>query len=161
MQKTPITSLWNGDRGLLHTCSFLIWILSDVCFHHYYWAGNALSYNRTTQQIISSLNLEPWFHLFKVLSLAFCSQHPMIFTLLWVSLLAQTVKNLPAMQETWVWSLGWEDPLEEGMATHSNILAWRIPKVRGAWQAIVHGVAKSRTQLSNWHFHTSQLLLWW
>ena len=37
------------------------------------------------------------------------------------------VKNLPAMQETWVGSLGWEDPLEEGMATHSSILAWRIP----------------------------------
>ena len=43
------------------------------------------------------------------------------------SLVAQTVKNLPAMQETWVRSLGWEDPLEEGMATHSSILAWRIP----------------------------------
>ena len=41
--------------------------------------------------------------------------------------MAQTVKNLPAMQETWVQSLGWEDPLEKGMATHSNILAWRIP----------------------------------
>ena len=37
------------------------------------------------------------------------------------------VKNLPAMQETWIESLGWEDPLEKGMATHSNILAWRIP----------------------------------
>ena len=45
----------------------------------------------------------------------------------WASLLAQTVKNLPAMRETWVRSLGWEDPLEEGMATHSSILAWRIP----------------------------------
>ena len=43
------------------------------------------------------------------------------------SLVAQLVKNLPAMQETWVWSLGWEDPLEKGMATHSSILAWRIP----------------------------------
>ena len=42
------------------------------------------------------------------------------------SLVAQTVKNLPAMQETWVRSLGWEDPLEKGMATHSSILAWRI-----------------------------------
>ena len=42
------------------------------------------------------------------------------------SLVAQTVKNPPAMQETWVPSLGWEDPLEEGMATHSSILAWRI-----------------------------------
>ena len=45
----------------------------------------------------------------------------------WASLVAQTVKNLPAMQETWVRSLGWDDPLEEGMATHSSILAWRIP----------------------------------
>ena len=44
----------------------------------------------------------------------------------WASLVAQTVKNLPAMQETWVQSLGWEDPLQEGMATHSNTLAWRI-----------------------------------
>ena len=43
------------------------------------------------------------------------------------SLVAQRVKNLPAVQETQVWSLGWEDPLEEGMATHSSILAWRIP----------------------------------
>ena len=45
----------------------------------------------------------------------------------WASLGAQTVKNLPAMRETWVRSLGWEDPLEECMATHSSILAWRIP----------------------------------
>ena len=41
--------------------------------------------------------------------------------------MSQTVKNLPAMRETWVQSLGWEDPLEEGMATHSSILTWRIP----------------------------------
>ena len=47
---------------------------------------------------------------------------------LWtISLVAQMVKNLPTIQETWVWYLGWEDPLEEGMATHSSILAWRIP----------------------------------
>ena len=59
------------------------------------------------------------------------------------------VKNLPAMQETRVPSLGWEDPLEEGMATHSSIPAWRIPMDRGAWQATVHGVAKSWTQLTN------------
>ena len=43
------------------------------------------------------------------------------------SLVAQLVKNPPAMQETWVWSLGWEDPLEKGKVTHSGILAWRIP----------------------------------
>ena len=46
----------------------------------------------------------------------------------WASLVAQTVKNLPAMQLTWVQSLGWEDPLEKGMATHSSILAWRTPR---------------------------------
>ena len=45
----------------------------------------------------------------------------------WTSLVAQTIKNLPAIQETWVQSLGWEDPLEKGMATHFSILAWRIP----------------------------------
>ena len=45
----------------------------------------------------------------------------------WAPLVAQTVKNPPAMRETWVRSLGWEDPLEEGMATHSSLLAWRIP----------------------------------
>ena len=50
----------------------------------------------------------------------------------WASLLAQMVKNLPAMQKTRVRSLGWKDPLEEGMASHSSILAWRIPTVRGA-----------------------------
>ena len=63
--------------------------------------------------------------------------------------MAQTVQNPPAVQETWVRSLGWEDPLEEGMATHSGILAWRIPMGRGAWWATVHGVAKSRTRLSD------------
>ena len=63
----------------------------------------------------------------------------------WASLMAQLVKNLPAMWETWVQSLGWEDPLEEGMATHSCILAWRIPLDTGAWWAAVHGVAKSWT----------------
>ena len=59
-------------------------------------------------------------------------------------LVAQLVKNLPAMQEIPVWSLGWEDPLEEGMATHSSILAWRIPLDRGAWWTTVHGVAKGQ-----------------
>ena len=58
--------------------------------------------------------------------------------------MAQMVKNPLAIQETWVQSLSWEDPLEEGMATHSGILAWRIPMDRGAWRAIFHGVAKSQ-----------------
>ena len=71
----------------------------------------------------------------------------------WASLAAQTAKNSPAMQETWVQYLGWEDPLEEGMATHSSILVWRIPKGRGTWQAIVHGVAKSWTRLEKLSMH--------
>ena len=65
--------------------------------------------------------------------------------------MAQTVKNLPAMRETWVQSLGQEDPLEEGMATHSSILAWRIPMDRGTWRATVHGVAESQTRLTDTH----------
>ena len=68
--------------------------------------------------------------------------------LFWASLVAQLIKNPPAMRETWVRSLGWEDPLQKGKATHSSILAWRIPWTVGS----VHGVAKSRTQLSGFHF---------
>ena len=59
------------------------------------------------------------------------------------------VKNPLAMWETWVLSLGWDDRLEEGMATHFSILAWRIPMNRGAWRATIHGVAKSQTRLSD------------
>ena len=61
------------------------------------------------------------------------------------SLVAQLVKNQPAMCETWVQSLGWEDPLEKGMATHSSILAWRIPVDRGTWWATANEVAESNT----------------
>ena len=61
------------------------------------------------------------------------------------SLVAQMVRNPPAMKETWVQSLGWEDPLEEEMATHYSILAWRIPMDRRVWQATVHRVSNSRT----------------
>ena len=57
--------------------------------------------------------------------------------------MTQTVKNLPAMQETQVQSLGLEDPLEKGMAPQSSILAWRIPMDRGAWRATIHWVAES------------------
>ena len=64
------------------------------------------------------------------------------------SLVAQTVKSLPAMQQTQVRSLGWEVPLEKEMATHSSILAWRIPWTKESG-ATVHGVRKSQTQLSN------------
>ena len=60
----------------------------------------------------------------------------------WTSPVAQLVKKLPAMREARVQSLGWEDPLEEGMATHSSIFAWRILMDRRAWWATVHGIVK-------------------
>ena len=71
------------------------------------------------------------------------------YALFLASLVAQMVKNPPAMREAWVLSLGREDPLEEGMATHYRILAWRIPMDRGTWWATVHGATMSWTQPSN------------
>ena len=65
------------------------------------------------------------------------------------SLMAQTVKNLPAMQETQVRSLHWEDPLEKEMATHSQYSCLENSMDRGTWQARVHGAAKSQTRLNN------------
>ena len=73
-------------------------------------------------------------------------------------LVAQTVKNLPAMQETWVRSLGWEDPLEEGMATHSSILAWRIPwteeRSLAGYSPWGHKESDMTEQLIHTHTHT-------
>ena len=77
----------------------------------------------------------------------------------WASMVVQKVKNLPVMQETWVWSLGWEDPLEEGMATHSSTLSWRIPMGRGAWRAIVHAVSNSQTCWAT-KYNTAHVLFW-
>ena len=62
---------------------------------------------------------------------------------MWASLVAQMVKDSPAVWESWVQSLGWEDPLEEGMATYFSILAWRIPMDRGAWRATAHRTLQS------------------
>ena len=67
----------------------------------------------------------------------------------WASLMAQRVKNLPTIQEMQIPSLGWEDPLEEGMATHSSILAWKIPWTEKPDGLQSIGVAKSRTRLSD------------
>ena len=64
------------------------------------------------------------------------------------------VKNQPAMWEIWIQSLGWEDPLEEGMATHSNIVSWRNPIDSGAWRATIHELANSWTRLSDQAQHT-------
>ena len=69
--------------------------------------------------------------------------------------MAQLVNNMPTMWEAWVQSLGWEDSLEKGKATHSSILTWRIP-----W-TVVHVVAKSQTRLTDFHFLASQVAPWY
>ena len=80
-----------------------------------------------------------------------------LFQYSWASLVAQIVKNLPAMWETWAQTLCWEDLLGKGLVTHSSILAWRILMDRGAWWATVHGVAKNWTLLSDKAQHSSSL----
>ena len=80
--------------------------------------------------------------------------HPLQYS--WASLVAQLVKNLPAMQGTWVQSLGWDDPLEKAMATHPSILAWRIP-----WTVQSMG-SESQTRLSDFtllHLTTSRFTI--
>ena len=67
--------------------------------------------------------------------------------------MSQLVKNLPAMQETWIWSLGQEDPLGKGMATHASIFCLENPMDRGTWRATFHGITKSQTWLSDHHRH--------
>ena len=76
-------------------------------------------------------------------------------SLAWASLVAQTLKNPPAMQETWVWSLHWEDPLEEGMAIHSSILTWRIP-----WTEEPGGLQSMGSQSRTWLSHEAQHRKW-
>ena len=102
-----------------------------ACIRNRYWIlSNAFS---------ACIEIIIWFFILVCLQMSYMD--------CWASLIARTVKNLPAMQETWVWSLGQEDPLKR-MATHSNIRPLRIPR-RGAWWATVHGVAKSQTWLSD------------
>ena len=74
-----------------------------------------------------------------------------------VYMVAQTVKNLPAMHKAWVWSLGWEDPLEEGMATHTSFLAWRIPWTEEPGRSSIglHRVGHDWSDLA----HTQRLVL--
>ena len=103
-------------------CNFLSPKYDIICLNYYLWC---------------KLFTKQWNHFCRKICTG-CDQ-------LRASLLVQIVKNLPAIQETWVQSLDWEDTLEKNMATHSSILAWRIPMDRGAWWAIVHGVTKSQT----------------
>ena len=120
---------WDGhmDRrgtNYMNIESLIILVLQEICrpltFETFIWKINkALSY------------LNQWCFGF------FCYRRwNYTLSIWWASLVVQRVKNLLAMQETWIWSLSWEDPLEEGMAARSSILAWRIPTDRGAWQSM-------------------------
>ena len=115
-------------------------------------AQNSPSVKRTTTFLSShsrlgTLRTQPWAAAFYSLK-HFLSCSFLLHT--GASLVAQIVKNLPAVQETWVQSLGREDPLEKGMATHSSILAWRLPQTeQPGWRATVHEVTKSWTRLSD------------
>ena len=87
-----------------------------------------------------TVSLTRWIFVSKVMSLLFNILSKLVLAFLpRTSLVAQLVKNPPAMRETWVGSLGWEDPLEKGKATHTSTLAWRI-----SW-TVYHGVAESDT----------------
>ena len=78
--------------------------------------------------------------------------YPFLYS--WASLVAQLVKNLPTMWETWVQSLGWEDPLEKGTATHSSVFAWRIPRTEEPGRLPVQGVTESdMTEWLSLHFN--------
>ena len=95
----------------------------------------------SVQVLQNSWNLKCVYFDRKVISICY------LVVIFLASLVAQRIKHLPAMLETQVRSLGWEDPLEKEMATHSSTLAWKMDG--GAWRATVHGVAKSRPRLSD------------
>ena len=99
-----------------------------------------IKYNKVKQNSKRKKTEYDWHIFFSILKYLFI--YLAAIESLRASLVAQMVKNPPTVWETWVQSLGWEDSLEEGMATHCSIAAWRIPTDRGAWQASVHRVCK-------------------
>ena len=115
----------------------------ETCSWHLYSSVNVGLWTHASCTLFLWSSLSPQFRV------SLFSKDMLLLGSLFSSLVAQMVKNLPVMWETRVWLLGWEDLLEEGVVTHSSILAWRIPMDRGSWQATVHGVTKSQTQLSD------------
>ena len=120
-------------------------------------------WTRLKQLSMHACNVYVKFTVLTILSAWFSN----IYIVVWLaSLVAQTIKNLPAMWETWVPSLGWEDPPEKEMTNHSCILPWRIlwmeeaplslknPRERGVWWATVHGVTESDMTAGLTHTHS-------
>ena len=125
-----------GFQGTENICPFLIfWKEGKELFRGFPGssAGKESAFNAGDPDLISGSGNNPgeWIG------------YPLQYS--WASLVAQTLKNPPATWETWVQSLGWENPLEEGMVTHSSILAWRIPMDRRTWRDTIHGVAELDT----------------
>ena len=126
--------LYKPSTALLHV---------ETCSWHLYSLINMGLWTHASCTLFLWNSLSPQFRV------SLFSKDMLLLGSLFSSLVAQMVKNMPVMRETRVWSLGWEDLLEQGVVTHSSILAWRIPMDRGSWQATIHGVRKSQTQLSD------------
>ena len=140
---SPMMLLRNMEKIFLSLNRVVLWISLSAhpdSFSRPLYAASLLRgtyYAPEHHELNSSLHKLPW-----------------IIMSNWASLVAQMVKNLPTMQKTWVRSLGWEDPLEEGMATHSSILAWRIPWTEEPGGATVYGVSKSQTRVKQLSMHS-------
>ena len=133
------------------------WILSrEICggktnwSHSNSWLLTPSNLSRTPPNPVITEHQVGLPMIYSSFPLVICFRHDRVYI---SSLVSQSVKNLPAMQETWVQFLGRKDPLEKGMTTHSSILAWRIPWTEEPGRNTVHGVAKSWTRLSDYHFH--------
>ena len=116
--------------------------------------GNPTQWKVQIWVIALSLLAKTWY----VVSTSYLSVI-IILMIVGLPLVAQMVKRLPTMWETWVQTLGWEDPLEKEMATHSSILAWKIPWTEEPGGLTVHGVAESQTWLSNFTFFLFIILM--
>ena len=126
--------------GLHHSPYSLLSIFSDVL-----WKGHKDTFSKSKQEL--GRKTWGWIYLLDFSHILF--QNLKIIITEMSHLVAQMVKNLPAMQETWVRFLGWENPLEKGMATCSSILAWRIPRTEELGRVRSMGFAKSWIQPSN------------
>ena len=158
-----------GDYSKSTTAEFLLMSLRFYTFNYFIkWSSSMIKFENDHSRDIydsvitsSMINWYSWkLHLKLISQLSACSsvildeaqcffinewvKQILILCLLWASLVTQMLKNPPVMREIWVWSLGWEGTLKEGMTTHSSIVAWRIPMDRGAWRATVHEVVKRR-----------------
>ena len=109
---------------------FCLWLSSFLNTSYWWRYPSPIEYSWILVVYLLTLYVEVYFLVLYFVLLVYVSVFMlMLYCFNWVSLVAQMVKNPPAMQKTWVQSLSWEDPLEKGMATHFSILAWRIPKI--------------------------------